>query len=227
MSAWRAATSARSTASVGSRRWLRTPRCENCLPRSTRRSAVGGNQILLQGGHNPDIPLSVVRGPLPRRQGELPDVQAARLRRPKSSHLHMSKLPVPEVLSRLIAAGLGSVPGGGGEILVDRVRKRCNCNGKATADEWLDVMREAHAPGGAHGTMMFGTHRDARGAGRAPDALRQLQDETAASPRSSGGPSSPNTPSSAGVGSTGFEYLRTLAIARMSSTTSPTSSRPG
>ena len=59
----------------------------------------------------------------------------------------LSQLPVPEVIARLIAAGLDSIPGGGAEILVDRVRKLLNCYGKATADEWLDVMRTRTAPG--------------------------------------------------------------------------------
>ena len=62
----------------------------------------------------------------------------------------MSKLPVPEVIDRLIAAGLDSIPGGGAEILVDRVRKLLNCYSKASADEWLDVMRHAHHAGPAH-----------------------------------------------------------------------------
>ena len=70
----------------------------------------------------------------------------------------LSQLPVPEVIERLIAAGLDSIPGGGAEILVDRVRKLLHCYGKATADEWLDVMRHAHRAGlRTTATMMYGT----------------------------------------------------------------------
>src|SRR5213078_540143 len=78
---------------------------------------------------------------------------------PEVIHLsRLSKEPVPRVLERLIAAGLDSVPGGGAEILVDRVRKLLHCYGKATADEWLDVMRQAHYLGlRTTATMMYGT----------------------------------------------------------------------
>ena len=81
----------------------------------------------------------------------------------------MSRLPVPQVIDRLIAAGLDSIPGGGAEILVDRVRKLLNCYGKATADEWLDVMRHAHRAGlRTTATMMYGTVETDGGAARAP-----------------------------------------------------------
>jgi cyclic dehypoxanthinyl futalosine synthase len=75
--------------------------------------------------------------------------------------LHISKLnhiPLPQVIERLVAAGMDSIPGGGAEILVDRVRKLLNCYGKATSDEWLDVMRQAHRAGlRTTATMMYGT----------------------------------------------------------------------
>jgi cyclic dehypoxanthinyl futalosine synthase len=70
----------------------------------------------------------------------------------------LSQLPVSAVIERLIAAGLDSIPGGGAEILVDRVRKLLHCYGKASADEWLDVMRRAHRAGlRTTATMMYGT----------------------------------------------------------------------
>src|SRR5947208_1140797 len=76
---------------------------------------------------------------------------------PEVIHLsRLSQLPVPQVLERLIAAGLDSVPGGGAEILVDRVRKLLHCYGKATSAEWLDVMRHAHRAGlRTTATMMY------------------------------------------------------------------------
>ena len=88
--------------------------------------------------------------------------------------LHISRLnqiPVPAVIERLIAAGLDSIPGGGAEILVDRVRKLLNCYGKASSDEWLGVMREAHLAGlRTTATMMMRDRRDRRRADRAHDA---------------------------------------------------------
>ena len=91
----------------------------------------------------------------------------------------LSQLPVPEVIDRLIAAGLDSIPGGGAEILVDRVRKLLNCYSKATADEWLDVMRHAHRAGlRTTATMMYGTVETVEERLEHLFRLRELQDET-------------------------------------------------
>src|SRR4029079_7320481 len=90
-----------------------------------------------------------------------------------------SKLTPPEVIQRLIAAGLDSIPGGGAEILVDRVRKILNCYNKASADEWLGVMRHAH-PAGLRptATMMYGTVETPEERLEHLFRLRELQDET-------------------------------------------------
>ena len=86
---------------------------------------------------------------------------------------------MPAVLDRLIAAGLDSIPGGGAEILVDRVRKLLHCYGKATADEWLDVMRHAHRAGlRTTATMMYGTVETDEERIEHLLRLRDLQDET-------------------------------------------------
>ena len=143
--------------------------------------AVGGVQLLLQGGHNPDLPLDVVRGSVPRDQGSaIPTFKLHALSPPEVIHLsRLSQLPVPEVIDRLIAAGLDSIPGGGAEILVDRVRKLLHCYGKATADEWLDVMRHAHRAGlRTTATMMYGTVETDEERLEHLLRLRALQDET-------------------------------------------------
>src|SRR5207247_4257397 len=107
--------------------------------------AVGGVQLLLQGGHNPDLPLTWYEDLFRAIKDRYPTFKLHALSPPEVIHLsRLSQLPVPRVLERLIAAGMDSVPGGGAEILVDRVRKLLHCYGKATADESLDVMR--HAP---------------------------------------------------------------------------------
>src|SRR5438045_4931532 len=107
--------------------------------------AVGGNQLLLQGGHNPDLPLTWYEDLFRAVKQRYPSFKLHALSPPEVIHLsRLSQLAVPEVIDRLIAAGLDSIPGGGAEVLVDRVRKLLHCYGKATADEWLDVMRHAH-----------------------------------------------------------------------------------
>ena len=121
--------------------------------------AVGGGQLLLQGGHNPDIPIEWYEDLFRAIKQRYPTFRLHALSPPEVIHLtRMTKLTVSEVLDRLIAAGMDSVPGGGAEILVDRVRKELHCYGKATSDEWLDVMRQAHRKGlRTTATMMYGT----------------------------------------------------------------------
>ena len=97
--------------------------------------AVGGVQLLLQGGHNPDLPLSWYEDLFRAVKERYPSFKLHALSPPEVIHLsRLSQLPVPAVIERLIAAGLDSIPGGGAEILVDRVRKLLHCYGKATAD---------------------------------------------------------------------------------------------
>src|SRR6266567_9213592 len=107
--------------------------------------AVGGGQLLLQGGHNPDLPLPWYEDLFRAIKQRYPAFKLHALSPPEVIHIaRLSQLPVAAVIDRLIAAGLDSIPGGGAEILVDRVRRLLHCYGKATADEWLDVMRHAH-----------------------------------------------------------------------------------
>ena len=98
--------------------------------------AVGGVQLLMQGGHNPDLPLTWYEDLFRAIKERYPSFKLHALSPPEVIHLsRLSQLPVPTVISRLIAAGLDSIPGGGAEILVDRVRRLLHCYGKATADE--------------------------------------------------------------------------------------------
>ena len=115
--------------------------------RSTRRSPSAASSCCCRAD---TIPICRSRGTRicsARSRSAIPSFKLHALSPPEVIHLsRLSQLPVPEVLERLIAAGLDSIPGGGAEILVDRVRKLLHCYGKATADEWLDVMRHAHRP---------------------------------------------------------------------------------
>ena len=139
---------------------------------------LGGTQILLQGGMNPELKLK-----------DYIDLLQY-IRSTFSVHIHgfsppeiiyiadQSGLSVAEVLRRFIDAGLGSIPGGGAEILVDDVRKALSPN-KCTSEQWLDVMRTAHQLGlRSTATMMFGHIETTEQIVEHLMKIRSLQDET-------------------------------------------------
>jgi cyclic dehypoxanthinyl futalosine synthase len=179
--------------------------------------AVGGVQLLLQGGHNPDLPLSWYEDLFRAIKERYPSFKLHALSPPEVIHLsRLSQLPVPQVLERLIAAGLDSVPGGGAEILVDRVRTLLHCVGKATADEWLDVMRHAHRAGlRTTATMMYGTVETDTERIEHLLRLRSLQDETGGFTAFITWSYQPDHTELAGTEATGVDYLRTLALSRI------------
>jgi cyclic dehypoxanthinyl futalosine synthase len=179
--------------------------------------ALGGVQLLLQGGHNPDLPLEWYEDLFRAIKQRYPTFRLHALSPPEVIHLsRMSRLPVPQVIERLIAAGLDSVPGGGAEILVDRVRKLLNCYGKATADEWLDVMRHAHRQGlRTTATMMYGTVESVEERLEHLFRLREVQDETSGFTAFITWSYQPEHTELGGREATGLDYLRTLAIARL------------
>jgi cyclic dehypoxanthinyl futalosine synthase len=179
--------------------------------------AVGGVQLLLQGGHNPDLPLSWYEDLFRSIKDRYPSFKLHALSPPEVIHLsRLSQLPVPQVLERLIAAGLDSVPGGGAEILVDRVRTLLHCVGKATADEWLDVMRHAHSAGlRTTATMMYGTVETDEERLEHLLRLRSLQDETGGFTAFITWSYQPDHTELAGSEATGIDYLRTLALSRI------------
>lgn len=143
---------------------------------------LGGGQLLLQGGHNPDLPLEWYEDLFRGVKARYPDFKLHALSPPEVIHLtRMSRLSIAEVIDRLVRVGLDSIPGGGAEILVDRVRKILNCYNKATADEWLDVMRHAHRAGlRTTATMMYGHVETPEERLEHMLRLRELQDESRA-----------------------------------------------
>jgi cyclic dehypoxanthinyl futalosine synthase len=179
--------------------------------------AVGGVQLLLQGGHNPDLPLTWYEDLFRAIKQRYPAFKLHALSPPEVIHLsRLSHLSVPVVLGRLIEAGLDSVPGGGAEILVDRVRRLLHCDGKATSDEWLDVMRHAHRAGlRTTATMMYGTVETDEERLEHLLRLRALQDETGGFTAFIAWSYQPGHTELAGAEATGIDYLRTLAIARL------------
>jgi cyclic dehypoxanthinyl futalosine synthase len=139
---------------------------------------AGGVQILLQGGLNPELPITWYEDTF-RWMKQTYGLGLHALSPEEILFLsRMENLSVRTVLERLHAAGLDSVPGGGAEILVDRVRRKI-AKAKCTSEEWLDVMRVAHQMGlRSSCTMMYGTVDVARDRLNHLVKLRDLQDET-------------------------------------------------
>lgn len=178
---------------------------------------VGGEQLLLQGGHNPDLPLEWFVDLFRAVKQRYPGFRLHALSPPEILHLsRLSRLPVPAVIERLVDAGLDSIPGGGAEILVDRVRRLLNCHGKATADEWLEVMRHAHEAGlRTTATMMYGSVETLEERLEHLFRLRDLQDRTGGFTAFIAWSYQPENTALDGVEATGVDYLRTLATARL------------
>jgi len=178
---------------------------------------VGGNQALLQGGHNPDLPIEWYEDLFKAVKQKHPDFRLHALSPPELLHIaRLSQISVTAVIERLVAAGLDSVPGGGAEILVDRVRKLLNCYSKASADEWLGVMRDAHRAGlRTTATMMYGTVESLEERIEHLMRLRDLQDETGGFTAFIAWSYQPENTERGGNEVTGIDYLRTLALARL------------
>jgi cyclic dehypoxanthinyl futalosine synthase len=117
----------------------------------------GGDQLLLQGGHHPELGLDFYTKIFREIKNEFPDIRLHTLGPPEVAHItKLEKSTHTEVLKALKEAGMDSLPGAGAEILVDRVRRLVS-NGKCGAQEWLDVMAAAHQLNiTTSATMMFG-----------------------------------------------------------------------
>ena len=117
----------------------------------------GGDQLLLQGGHHPDLGLQFYVDTFRQIKSEFPDIRLHALGPPEVAHItKLEKSTHREVLTALKEAGMDSLPGAGAEILVDRVRRLIS-KGKCGAQEWLDIMHEAHKLNiTTSATMMFG-----------------------------------------------------------------------
>jgi len=141
--------------------------------------AIDGVQILMQGGHHPKLGIDYYLDLLQYIRRNFPQVNIHGFSPPEFNHFaNVFKMPVEEVIRRFKDAGLGSIPGGGGEILVDRVRKRI-APLKCMSDEWLRVMEIAHGMGlNSSATMMFGHVETIEDRIEHLVRLRDLQDRT-------------------------------------------------
>lgn len=177
--------------------------------------ALGGTQVLLQGGLHPDRPLDYYEEML--RSMKKSGIHVHGFSPPEVQHFsQLSGLPVRQVLQRLIAAGLDSIPGGGAEILNDRVRQS-TAPRKCTADQWIEVMEEAHRQGlRTTATMMFGHIETAAERLEHLRRLRQLQDRTCGFTAFIPWPFQPDNTVLADIEkTTAMGYLRMLALSRI------------
>jgi cyclic dehypoxanthinyl futalosine synthase len=175
---------------------------------------LGGTQILYQGGLNPELDL------------RWHEEQVAFMTK-KGLHVHgysppevifmarQENLEIPDVIKRLKNAGLGSIPGGGAEILVDRVRQKISPQ-KASASQWLKVMKSAHHQGlRTTATMMFGHIETPEERILHLSAIRELQDKTGGFTAFIAWPYQPGKNTLSGRAAGGTVYLKTLAISRI------------
>jgi cyclic dehypoxanthinyl futalosine synthase len=178
--------------------------------------AVGGEQILLQGGHHPDLKIDYYEDLFRHLKERFPRLWLHALSPPEVVHIKtVSRLSLRTTLERLIAAGLDSLPGGGAEILVDDVRRRLATN-KCSAGEWLEVMETAHGLGlRSTATMMFGHIETVADRIEHLRLLRDLQDRTRGFTAFIAWTFQPGNTDLGGQEVTSCEYLRLLAVARI------------
>lgn len=178
---------------------------------------LGGEQILLQGGLHPKFKLEWYEEMLQDMKQHFPQVNIHGFSPPEIHHFtKVNNLSLEEVLSRLKAAGLGSLPGGGAEILVDRVRDEIT-RGKVMTEDWLNVMRVWHKLGGrSSATMMFGHVETLEERIEHLQRLRDLQDETGGFTAFICWTFQPDHTQMSDVPPLGaFEYLKMQAVARL------------
>ena len=179
--------------------------------------ALGGDQILMQGGLHPKYKLDWYEDLLRDIKRHFPQVNVHGFSPPEIHHFtKVNHMPLREVLERLKAAGLGSLPGGGGEILVDRVRAEIT-RGKVMTDDWLEVHRVWHQLGGrSTATMMFGHVETLAERIEHFERIRQLQDETGGLTAFISWTFQPDHTDLAHIPPAGaFEYLKTQAVSRL------------
>ncbi len=190
---------------------------EELLKKVAETVELGGQQILMQGGLHPKFDLSWYEELLGDIRREFPQVNIHGFSPPELHHFtKVNRLPIRTVLERLKTAGLGSIPGGGAEILVDRVRSEIT-RGKVMTDDWLNVMRTWHELGGrSTATMMFGHVETLAERIEHLDRVRQLQDETGGFTAFICWTFQSEHTEMADIPTAGsFEYLKTQAVSRL------------
>ncbi len=181
--------------------------------------ALGGTQVLLQGGHNPQLGIEYYEELLGQIRSDFPDLTIHAFSPSEIDHItRVSNLSLEKTLERLIAAGLSSLPGGGAEILTDRVKQQISPL-KIPASRWLEVMECAHRLGlRTTATMMYGSVDTLEDRIEHLVKLRDLQDRVEGFTAFIAWSFQPGTtPLSYKVDklTTASDYLRTVAVSRL------------
>ena len=178
--------------------------------------AIGGIQILMQGGHHPKLGIDYYLDLLHHIREKYPQINIHAFSPPEFNHFaKVFRMPMRELIQKFKDAGLGSIPGGGGEILVDRVRNRISPL-KCNSDQWLEVMRIAHELGlNSSATMMFGHVETIQDRIEHLERLRELQDQTGGFTAFICWTFQPENVVLKATPAGSAEYLRTQALARI------------
>jgi cyclic dehypoxanthinyl futalosine synthase len=178
--------------------------------------SLGGTQILLQGSLHPEFKIDFYEDMLKHIKKKFPKIHIHGFSPPEIVHFSkLNNLSIKEIIKRLIEAGLDSIPGGGAEILVDRVRKEVSPK-KCSSEEWLFVMETAHKLGlKTTATMMFGHVETLKERILHLIKLRNLQDKTGGFTAFIPWGFQPNNTKIHVRKITSIEYLRLLAISRI------------
>ena len=180
--------------------------------------ALNGTGILMQGGVHPELPLSYYEELLGYLRERYPEIHLHAFSPPEVKFIaKLERLSFYDVIRRLKTAGLMSIPGGGAEILEDTVRRDVLAYGKCSADEWLDVMRQAHRNGlRTSSTMMYGMGEPVAARVEHMRRIRELQDETGGFTAFISWTFQHDHTDLADVPETyAHEYLKTLAVSRL------------
>ena len=179
---------------------------------------LGGTQVLIQGGVNPELPLEYYLDLIRAIRKKFPQVHVHSFSVVEFDMISKKfRMPLAEVFKKFKEAGLNSLPGGGAEILVERVRKIISPK-KASSDRWIDVMRTAHKAGlKSTATMVFGHHETIEERMIHLLKIRDLQDEThgfrAFIPWTLSPQGTPRMSQFRPAG--GEDYLKTIAVSRL------------
>ena len=191
---------------------------EEILGKIRELAEIGGTQVLIQGGVNPKLPLGFYLDMIRTIRKEFPQIMIHSFSVVELDFISKKeRMPLKELLLQLKEAGLNSIPGGGAEILVERVRDKISAK-KIDSDGWINFMRIAHEAGlRSTGTMVFGHVETMEERVLHLARLRELQDETHGFRAFIGWTLSPDgTPRMSHFRQAGGEdYLKTLAVSRI------------
>lgn len=189
---------------------------DKIIHKITEAKEKGCTQILLQGGHHPDLTFDWYLNMLSKVKKAHPDITLHSFSPPELVHFSgLFGMPVIEILKKFKEAGMDSMPGGGAEILVDRVRKEI-APLKASTEEWLGVMRDVHSLGmRSTATMMFGHVETVEDRIEHIFRVRELQEETGGFLGFIPWLYQPGNESLGLKSASGQEYLKTLALSRI------------